>query len=141
VDLKVTQAEQVGMRQSIEHKQENGPMEMIGTVRFTGSISRLGDESAFHARDVRRSACSRVSRAAVAAASSESGGLKVNVLKRTLTHGAWAMPPSPHQKFYAEPLHARSADLVLGINANVGGKYAALITINQKTEQHRCAAV
>lgn len=129
------------MRQNIDIKQEKGRVEMIGTVRRTDKRSRLGGKSEIFARNARGSAFSDVLRVESAAVSPLDGGLKVNVRKRTFTSRAGAMTPSPHQKFQAEPLQARSADLVSEINVHVGGIAAALIIINQKTEQHRCNAV
>lgn len=116
-------------------------MRLIGTARLAylrslavGLFPSLGCDS-------RGIACLPDCTTAMAAASPLAGGVKLNVRKRTLRHRAGALTSALHQKYYAGPLQARSADLVSEINAIVGGNHAAFITNNQKTEQHRCNAV
>lgn len=75
----------------------------------------------------------------------------LNIPRNRATRGRVARHRSPPQPLHATAckvleapelaLTARTADLICGIDPNLGGRNAALIAINQNTEQHRCAAV
>jgi hypothetical protein len=125
--LKVTVEEQGKMRQSIENKQKNAMSEAAITVMFRGrNVAWNGADS----RGTRGAGESATSEALTAAARQRAPYQHM----RTPTK-------APIEKFFAGPRHVGSADLVSEICSNLGGNHAALITINQKTEQHRCVAV
>jgi len=115
------------MRQSIERKWKTAMSEAAITVTFRGSSAGFEGAESSLARG--------------RAVPTLRATLRMCAIERSHFNHVRTPTKSALQKFYAEPLRERSAELRSEINSYVGGNHAALITINQKTEQHRCVAV